>query len=130
MEKILKKSATILIVDEIEPCLDFWTGVLGFEMTQSVRNTDKFDFVMLALGNIEVHLQTKSATQRDNPGLKIGAPISSILYFDVENIEDLEAKLIKRNDIEILKPKHKTFYGTTEIYIREPGKHMLGFAQV
>jgi len=29
-----------------------------------------------------------------------------------------------------VKPRHKTFYGSTEIYVREPGGHTVGFAQM
>jgi len=130
MKKIAKKVATILLVKEIEPCLDFWTKTLGFEVTQSVPEGDKLGFAMLAQGDIEIHLQTKSVTKKGLPSLAIGEPVSAVVYFDVENIDELETSLSARQDIEILVPKHKTFYGATEIYVREPGGHMLGFAQL
>jgi hypothetical protein len=28
-----------------------------------------------------------------------------------------------------VKPRHKTFYGSIEIYVREPGGNTVGFAQ-
>lgn len=30
----------------------------------------------------------------------------------------------------VVKPRHKTFYGSTELYVREPGGHVVGFAQM
>ena len=29
----------------------------------------------------------------------------------------------------VLKPRHDTFYGSTELYVREPGGNAVGFAQ-
>ncbi len=29
----------------------------------------------------------------------------------------------------VVKPRHQTFYGSTEIYVREPGGNTVGFAQ-
>jgi len=29
----------------------------------------------------------------------------------------------------VVKARHKTFYGSTEIYVREPGGHVVGFGQ-
>ncbi len=29
----------------------------------------------------------------------------------------------------VVKPRHETFYGSTEIYVREPGGNTVGFAQ-
>jgi hypothetical protein len=30
----------------------------------------------------------------------------------------------------VVKPRHTTFYGSAEIYVREPGGHTVGFAQM
>jgi len=29
----------------------------------------------------------------------------------------------------VVKPRHDTFYGTTEIYVKEPGGNTVGFSQ-
>jgi len=29
----------------------------------------------------------------------------------------------------IVKPRHDTFYGSTELYVKEPGGNLVGFAQ-
>lgn len=57
----MKKLATILIVDAIEPSLSFWTSTLDFEITQQVGG-GPLDFVMLEANGIEVHLQTRAIT--------------------------------------------------------------------
>jgi uncharacterized glyoxalase superfamily protein PhnB len=130
MRKPIQKSATILLVDKIDPCLEFWTKTLGFEMTQSVPEGEAFGFVMLEQNGIELHLQTRSITKKDLPSLPMGRPVSAFLYFDVQDIDALEEQVLKRSDISVLVPKRKTFYGATELYVREPGGHMVGFAQV
>ena len=124
----MKKLASILLVEEIEPGLPFWTEALGFEVTQKIDHEDKLGFVMLAKGDIEIHLQTRAITKKDAPHLAdFWFPAACVLYFDVD---DLDAVIKKLNGIEVVIPKRKTFYGTTEIYVREPCGHVVGFAEI
>jgi hypothetical protein len=63
----------------------------------------------------------------DVPALAEGsmAP-SGALYIDVDSIDDIIERL---DDVDILIPKRTTFYGATEIFVRAPGGHIVGFAQ-
>ena len=123
----MKKLATILLVEEIEPGLQFWTDALGFEVTHKIDYEDKLGFVMLNQGEIEIHLQTRAITKKDAPHLAaFQFPAACVLYFDVDNLDALIKKLV---GLEVVLPKRKTFYGTTEIYVREPCGHIIGFAQ-
>lgn len=124
----MKKMATILLVEAIEPGLKFWTDVVGFDLTHRIDHDGKLGFVMLNKGDIEVHLQTRAITAKDAPHLAgFKFPPACVLYFDVE---DLDSLLRKLDGLEVVIPKKKTFYGTTEIYVREPCGHIVGFAQV
>jgi len=129
----MKKLATILIVDAIEPVLSFWTETLGFKVTQQVGE-GRLDFVMLEANGIEVHLQTREVTKKMAPNLpEFGKVPGCVLYFDVEDLDSLEENLIRLSNtgkVKILIPKHKTFYGATELYAQEPGGHIVGFAQI
>jgi hypothetical protein len=43
--------------------------------------------------------------------------------------EDLDSVIGALDGAPIVKPRHKTFYGSEEIYVREPGGNTVGFAQ-
>jgi uncharacterized glyoxalase superfamily protein PhnB len=53
--------------------------------------------------------------------------LSAALYVEVENLDDVERTL---RGAEVVHPRRKTFYGATEIFVREPGGHVVGFAQM
>ena len=40
----MKKVTPLITVDEIEPCLPFWTGKMGFEATATVPHGDALGF--------------------------------------------------------------------------------------
>ena len=58
------KITPILIVDEIEPSLNFWVAKLGFEKTVEVPEGDKLGFVILQKEGAEVMLQSRPASAR------------------------------------------------------------------
>lgn len=121
------KVAPTLIVDKIEPSLQFWTETLGFSKIAEVPGDDGLVFAMLVNGNVEVHFQSRASTKKDMPYLAdSGMPPSSFLYIDVEDVKSLYETL-KGQDI--LLPLEKTFYGATHFFIREPGGHVVGFSQ-
>ncbi len=48
---------------------------------------------------------------------------------DVElGLADLEAAERALARAPVVKPRHQTFYGSTEFYVREPGGNVVGFA--
>jgi uncharacterized glyoxalase superfamily protein PhnB len=123
----LKKMTTILLVEEIELGLDFWTQTLGFSVTFKMDHNEKLGFVILSQGNWEVMLQTRDSMGSDVPALaQFRFPPACVLYFDVEKLDDLLPKLA---GLEVVVPKRKTFYGAWEVFVREPCGHVLGFAE-
>lgn len=126
----MKKLTPILVVDQIEPSIKFWVDQLGFEMTMSVPEGDgaHFAFASVASGAVEIMYQTRSSIEKDMPKFakRIGPP-STCLFIEVESLEDIERKL---DGVEIVMAKRKTFYGSTEIGIREPGGHFVTFAEM
>lgn len=118
----LKKATPILFVDAIEPCLPFWIDRLGFAEVARVPEGDRLGFVILVAGELEVMLQTRESVEKD---LKLPAPTGGCLYFTVDAIEPLLAKLAGS---EVAVERRKTFYGADEIFVREPGGNLIGFA--
>ena len=51
---------------------------------------------------------------------------SIVLFITVGNLDAVERALAGAT---VVKPRHDTFYGSTELYVREPGGNVVGFAQ-
>jgi uncharacterized glyoxalase superfamily protein PhnB len=120
------KITPILIVDAIEPSLKFWVDQLGFEKTVEVPEGDKLGFVILQKDGAEVMLQSRDSIRKD-AGAAADAVLSqnSSLYIEVDNFADA---LERVRGAEVVVPDRTTFYGMREIFVREPGRHMVGFA--
>ena len=114
----------ILIVAEIEPCLDFWQR-LGFQKIAEVPHGDRLGFVMYTNGKQNLMLQTEASGDADVPGL---APRKGggVVYLNVPSIDAVEQTVDKKL---VVLPRRETFYGATEVWVREPGGNLVGFAQ-
>lgn len=122
----MKKLSPVIMVDAIEPCIPFWER-LGFEKTAEVPEGDTLGFVILAKDGVEVMYQTFVSVEHDAPGLL--APTrghGAALFIEVGDIEAVDHAL---TGIEVVVPRRKTFYGMDEIGVREPGGHVVMFAQ-
>jgi uncharacterized glyoxalase superfamily protein PhnB len=126
----LKSLTPVLIVDEVEPCTEFWTSRVGFEQTNQVPGDDgKLVFAILQKDGIELMYQTKASVAADTPGQKGELTgHTTALFFTVPSTADLDALEAALNGAPVVKPRHKTFYGSTEFYVREPGGNVIGFA--
>ena len=122
----MKKLTPVIMVEAIEPCLPFWER-LGFTKTAEVPEGDRLGFVILAKDTVEVMYQTHESVEKDAPGL---APPSrgtgAGFFIEVTDVEGVEGAL---EGLEIVVPRRKTFYGMDEIGVREPGGHVVVFAQ-
>jgi uncharacterized glyoxalase superfamily protein PhnB len=114
----------ILVVEEIEPCLPFWTERLGFQKTTEVPHEGRLGFVILDRGGVEVMYQSKASVSADLPQLA-GRGERAVLYMQVENIEELEAKMA---GLEPVIPMRQTFYGAAEIGFADPAGNVVIFA--
>jgi len=64
----LKQLTPVLIVDEVEPCVKFWTDRLGFEMTNTVPGDNgKLIFASVQLSGIEIMYQTRASVLSEQP---------------------------------------------------------------
>lgn len=125
-EAAMKKLTPILLVDAIEPALDFWTEGLGFQVTTEVPAGDALGFVILERDGIEVMLQTRASAREGNADVA-DALGTTCLYAEVSDLHEVRERL---RDVEVLVPEHVTFYGATEVYLRAPGGHVLGLAEM
>lgn len=124
----MKKMTPVLYVDAIEPCLEFWTRRLGFIKTVEVPHGNGLGFVILARDTLELMYQTWSSAEADVKGATNRTEgRSAALYIEVDNVDEVERAM---KGADLVHPRRKAFYGATEIFVREPGGHVVGFGQM
>jgi hypothetical protein len=129
---MVRKMTPVLIVERIEPALALWVDRLGFEKTTEVPEGDHLGFVILSRGGLEVMYQTRESVETeiataDLPrALMPQAGSQTSLFCEVENLDEIRKKL---EGFDVLLSYRKTFYGSEELWMREPGGHIVGFAQ-
>ena len=125
----LKQLTPVLIVDAVEPCIKFWTDKLGFEVNNQVPDTDgKLIFASVQKDGIEIMYQTRASVVAERPDAEAELRgHSTALFITVKNLADIETAVA---DAPIVKARHKTFYGSVELYVKEPGGNTVGFAQM
>jgi len=125
---VLGHLTPVLVVDAVEPCIAFWTERLGFVAENQVPGDDgKLVFASVKKGDIEVMYQTRASVVADAPALAKELTGHSVtLFITVDDIDAIECAMA---GAPIVKPRHDTFYGSTELYVREPGGNAVGFAQ-
>jgi uncharacterized glyoxalase superfamily protein PhnB len=124
----LRHLTPVLVVDDVEPCLRFWTERLGFTAeTQVPGDNAKLVFASARAGDVEVMYQTRASVLAERPDAAdevVGH--STVLFITVDDLDPIEASV---SGAPIVKPRHDTFYGSTELYVKEPGGNLVGFAQ-
>ena len=133
----MKKLTPVLIVEEIEPCLPFWTERLGFEKVAEVPEGERLGFVILVKGKVEIMYQTRTSVANDI-GIDKGSTLQSFsgainpgrdrigLYIDVENLDAIMEAL---KGVDVILSERRTFYGAREFGVREPGGTVVTFAE-
>ena len=120
--------APVLIVDSVEPCLAFWVDRFGFTSKNQVPGPDgKLVFASVEKDGVEVMYQTRASVLQEDPNAASDlAGHSMILFLTVDDLDAVEKAVA---GTPVVRPRHQTPYGSTEIYVREPGGHTVGFAQ-
>jgi uncharacterized glyoxalase superfamily protein PhnB len=119
----------VLVVETVEPCLRFWVDRLGFATANEVPGPDgALVFASVQLGAVEIMYQTRASVLAERPEAADELRgHSTALFITVEDIDAVERAVA---GAPIVKARHETFYGSTEIYVREPGGNIVGFAQM
>jgi hypothetical protein len=121
----VKSLTPILLVDQIETCIPFWTR-LGFEQIIAVPEGGWLGFVMLRNGPVEIMYQSRTSIAKDIP-IMSEFPSSHVMYIRVTSLDEIIEKL---GVADVVQPKRVTFYGATECWVREPGGNVIGFAEM
>ncbi len=123
----LEHLTPVLIVEAVEPCIAFWADRLGFTIENQVPGPDgRLVFASVKLGAVEVMYQTRASVLAEKHDTDLRGH-STVLFITVKDLDAVERAV---TGAPIAKPRHKTFYGTEEIYVNEPGGNTVGFAQM
>jgi uncharacterized glyoxalase superfamily protein PhnB len=125
---LFKQLTPVIIAEAVEPGIAFWTDRLGFVVTNQVPGPDgKLIFASAEKDGIEVMYQTRASVVADQPESARDLDGHSVaLFITVTDLDKVEAALA---GAPVVKARHETFYGSTEIYVREPAGNTVGFAQ-
>jgi uncharacterized glyoxalase superfamily protein PhnB len=121
----IERVTPLLFVETIEPVLSFWQNQLGYQQLTSVPHQDKLGFVLLALGEQHLMLQTHASLREDLPAIA-ALGVSSALYI---NVDSLEAALQAVQGAEVIVPTRTTFYGAREAAIRDASGQVSIFSE-
>jgi uncharacterized glyoxalase superfamily protein PhnB len=123
----IKKITPVLLVDEVEPCVRFWKERLSFEVVIEVPEGEKIGFVSLQKAGVELMYQSYASLEKDSSFSARGyAKGPTFLYIEVDS---LDVVISAMTGAEVVMPERKTFYGAREIGVKDPGGHVLTFAQ-
>ena len=128
----IRKMTPVLVVERIEPSIALWVDRLGFEKTIEVPEGDHLGFAAFVSGGIEIMYQTRESVETevrtaDLPKSLLPSGESRATLFC--EVSDLKAVREKLQGLDILLPYRKTSYGAEELWLREPGGHVVGFAE-
>lgn len=125
----LRGLSPVIVVENVPECIAFWIDRLGFELTAQVPGQDgSLVFAILRRGGIEIMYQSRESVLADGTGTRASLDGHSIaLFLTVDSIDEAERAMA---GAPLVKARHNTFYGSTEIYVKEPGGNTVGFSQM
>jgi len=126
----MQSLAPVLIVDAVEPCIAFWVDRLGFTKENEVPGPGgRLVFASVRKDGVEIMYQTRESVVAENAAMAAELNGHSIgLFITVGSVAELDAAERAVQGAPVVKPRHHTFYGTTEFYVREPGGNVVGFS--
>lgn len=116
--------SSVLLVDRIEPCLEFWADRLGFETRLRVEDEDGLAFAILGRDDVEVIYRTRASLHQASPGLIESDHHQPWVVLYVE-VADLDALLPRLDGVEIVVPLRESIVGTRELIVREPSGRLV-----
>lgn len=126
------KLTPVIVVDDVAPCLAFWTERLGFRQVHALPGEDgRLVFASAERDAVEVMYQSRAAVLAAEPEptraerTRDLAGHAIALFLEVDDLDAVERALI---GVPVVKARHDTFYGTAELYVREPGGTTVGFS--
>ena len=122
----VKRLTPVLMVDAIEPVLEFWITRLGFEKTIEVPHENTLGFVALERDGVQLMYQTRASVAADIEPLAASPMRGTFLFIEVDDLDAIARSL---HGVTPVVPRRTTFYGSQELIVREPAGNAVTFAQ-
>jgi catechol 2,3-dioxygenase-like lactoylglutathione lyase family enzyme len=124
--KLTAPDYVILIVQDLDRALSFYTRVLGLRLGHRSG-----DYAQLDTGTTRLALYTRSAMGK-TLGMSLEAPASNApgfeIGFKVDDVDAAFAELVERGGMPVVAPTDR-FWGQRTAYIRDPEGHLIELAQ-
>jgi uncharacterized glyoxalase superfamily protein PhnB len=121
------KVTAVMVVQAVQPCIDFWQGKLGFEVKTTVPEGDEVGFAILTRDDVEIMYQSVPSVAKDNASILAGAKtLRTVLYFEVDDLDEIDRRLAGATR---LFERRKTFYGSEEVCVPDPAGNVLVFSR-
>jgi hypothetical protein len=125
---MMKKLTPVFVVDAIEPVLPLWEA-LGFTKGAEVPHDGRLGFVSLQSGAVEVMYQTIDSVKADEARILERTRFGNAsVFIEVDRLADVAARVPKGTDIVV--EKRETFYGSTEMIVRDARGNVVIFAEM
>jgi len=124
---MIKSMTPNLMVQDVNKSIDFYRGVLGFELIATVPDSGQFDWAWMKHGTVELMFQTMPSLIQDLPEFK-GIPIGATqtLYTKVTDAKKLHGQI--KDKANVVLGLKTTFYGMEEFSIKDPDGYLITFA--
>ncbi len=104
--KILR-STPIMVVDHIEPSLEFWANRLGYKKTAEIPHGNELGFILLEKDGNQVMMQTRKSIADDLPVVLPHVKERAVVqYIDVDSLDEV-LRCIK--GLPLIRPPRETF---------------------
>jgi hypothetical protein len=127
----VRKVTPVLVVDRIEPVVDFWAK-LGVSPSTKVPGPDGLAFAIFSTDAVEVMYQTVASVKEDLvASASVAAafkaePQQTTLYLEVSSLAEVEKRLQGER---LIMPRRTTMYGATEVGYTDPAGNIIVFAE-
>jgi catechol 2,3-dioxygenase-like lactoylglutathione lyase family enzyme len=119
----IQSCTPLLNVEDIDASLEFWRGLLGFEVANSYSYEGRLAWAMLTCGAARLMLNRHGG---DPAARRQRAPYTEgMVFFDVDSVHDLVRDL-RAKGFDAPEPSRES-YGLDELIIRDPDGYEIGF---
>ena len=121
----MKDLIPMLICDDVQASIVFYTEVLGFQIVSRMDDVGRSGWASVRCG--EAQLMLASPDQEKAPVKVEGRYPQQILYFYPEDVVALREQVIRQGSA--ASELRVTFYGMKEFDVLDPSGHVLWFGQ-
>jgi len=120
--------APLLQVFDMPTSVDFYRGILGFELVTTSRPGDHFDWALLRLNGVDLMLNTAYEAGQRPPApdpARVAAHADTVLFFGCADLEGAYTRL-RAKGLQVKEPS-VAHYGMKQLNVTDPDGYKLCF---